>query len=72
MEEIKDVFEVFNLDDITSDNEIDFNFPLFLDSKREKDEDQVEMVEEANVDLFQFMLSWVYCFKCGLGKYLIQ
>jgi hypothetical protein len=37
MEEIRDVFEVFNLNDISFDDGIDFNFPLSLDSKGEED-----------------------------------
>jgi hypothetical protein len=72
MKEIKDVFEVFNLDDISSDDVIDFNFPLPLDSEREEDKDQPGIVEDANVDLFQFMLPQVYCFKHQLGEYLIE
>jgi hypothetical protein len=72
MEEIMDVFEVFKLDDISSHDGIDFNFPLPLDSVGEEDEDQVEMVKEPNVDPFQFMLPRVYCFKQELTEYLIQ
>jgi hypothetical protein len=72
MEEVKDVFEVFNLNNISSDDEIDFNFPLLLDSKGEEDEDQPGIVEEANVDPFQFILPRVYCFKRQLGEYLIE
>jgi hypothetical protein len=34
MEEIRNVFEVFNLDDISSNDGIDFNFPLPSDSER--------------------------------------
>jgi hypothetical protein len=72
MKEIREVFEVFNLNDISSDDGIDFNFPLLLDSEGEEDEDQPGVVEEANVDPFQFMLYRVYCFKCQLGEYLIE
>jgi hypothetical protein len=72
MEEIRDVFEVFNLNDISSNDGIDFNFPLPLDSEGEEDDDQPEMVKDANVDPFQFMLPRVYCFKLELGEYLIQ
>jgi hypothetical protein len=35
MKEIREVFEVFNLNDISSDDGIDFNFPLLLDSEGE-------------------------------------
>jgi hypothetical protein len=72
MEEVRDVFEVFNLDDISSDDGIDFNFLLPLDSEGEDNEDQPGIVEEANVDPFQFMLPRVYCFKRQLGEYLIE
>jgi hypothetical protein len=37
-----------------------------------QDDDQPEMVEDSNVDPFQFMLPRVYCFKQELGEYLIQ
>ena len=52
MEEVINVFEVFNLDDVSSDDIIDFNFPLPLDSEGEDDKEQLGIVEEANVDPF--------------------
>jgi hypothetical protein len=70
MEEVRDVFEVFNLDDISSDDGIDFNFPLPLDNEGKEDKDQPRIVDEANVDPFQFILPRVYCFKRQLGEYL--
>jgi hypothetical protein len=57
------VFEVFNLDDISFNDGIGFNFPLSLDSGGKEDEDQPQIIKDANVDLFQFMLPPVYCFK---------
>jgi hypothetical protein len=72
MEEIRKVFEVFNLNDLSSDEDLNFDFPLPLDSVGEEDDNQLGMVEEVNVDPFQFISPRVYCFKRELGQYLIQ
>jgi hypothetical protein len=50
MEEIRKVFEVFNLNDLSSDEDLNFDFPLPLDSVGEEDDNQLGMVEEVNVD----------------------
>ena len=52
MEDFKDRFDVFNL---KSNNELDFDFLLFINGKYEEAKDHLGALEDRNVNLLLFL-----------------
>lgn len=72
MADANDFFEVLNLEDLLTDDEILFDFPLLLKSNKELDEEQVEKIQETNLDLFLVLHSTYYSFKQELENYFVE
>jgi hypothetical protein len=69
---IGSVFEDFNLDDLSFDDEIGFDFPPLDESDVELHNEHLEVDDETNLDPFLFVSSTFYSFKREVGEYLIQ
>lgn len=54
IETIQKVFEVLNLNDISTDDEIDFNFSQLLDIKGKNDDYDIKVVQDRQFDLLVF------------------
>lgn len=72
MADADDFFEVLNLDDLSTDDEILFHFPLLLKGNKKEDEEQVERIQETNLDPFLILHSTYYSFKQELGNYFVE
>jgi hypothetical protein len=72
MASIGSVFEDFNLDDLSSDDEHGFDFPPLDENDVELHDEHVEVDDETNLDPFLFVSSTFYSFKREVGEYLIQ
>ena len=68
---IDSVFEDFNLDDLSSDDENGFDFPPLDESNVELYNEHVEVDDETNLDPFFFVSSTFFSFKHEVGEYLI-
>lgn len=60
METINKVLEAFNLNNISSNNEIDFNFLKLLDSEEKNDEYKMEVIQDPEFDLLAFIFNRYY------------
>jgi hypothetical protein len=72
MASIGSVFEDFNLDDLSSDDEHGFDFPPLDENDVELHDEHVEVDDETNLDPFLFVSSTFYSFKSEVKEYLIQ
>lgn len=68
IETINKVFEVLNLENISSNDEIDFNFIWLLDNKGEEDKEETKMVQDSKLNLLTFILKRYYCFQYRLKE----
>lgn len=71
IETINKVFEFFNLDDISKNNKIIFNFLRLLNSERKDDEEEVEVVLDLELDPLIFISKRYYFFEYDLKEFLI-
>lgn len=66
IETINKDFEVLKFNNISSYDEIDFNFLQLLDNEGEDDEHKMEIVQVWELNLIAFILDKYYYFKCKL------
>jgi hypothetical protein len=67
MANIGNIFEDFDLDDLSSNDGNGFDFPLLEEGDVELHDERVVVYEETNLDLFLFVLSTFYSFKHEVG-----
>jgi len=73
MDDVGDIFEVLNLNDLLSNEEIDFNLSLLLESDKEIDGGEyVGGVQEEYLDTSLFLHTMYYSFKLGLENYFVD
>jgi len=73
MDDVGDIFEVLNLDDFLSIEEIDFNLPPLLEGDEEVDSgEDVGGVQEEYLNPSLFLHTTYYSFERGLGNYFVD
>jgi hypothetical protein len=72
MDDVGDTFEVLNLDDLLSDNDIRIDLPPLLESDEDEVGEHVNRIQNENLDPSMFLHATYYSFKRELGNYLID
>ena len=71
--EVGDIFEVLNLDDFLSEDDLDIDFLPFLEGDEEDDDrEQVVEIVESNLDPSLFLNSTYYSFKREMENYFVD
>jgi len=73
MNDVGDIFEVLNLDDFFSEDDLDIGFLLLLEGDEEDDDREQEVeIGKRNLDPSLFLNSTYYSFKRRLGNYFVD